>query len=138
MATSPRTFLGLPTELRLEVYCHILTDTIFNGYTSDISGIYLACHTTYTEFKPMVDYVRTILDVKHACEEVESEMGGTIDVELPRDYPFLQPPTELILWVPATAFTDIEGYSGIGNLLRPIFELPLNIVTLRSVSYTHL
>ncbi|CAA9962861.1 hypothetical protein PTMSG1_06229 [Pyrenophora teres f. maculata] len=120
----PSGFLILPAELRTEVYRHLLNETIRQGQTSDISGIYLACRATHKEMEPMIEHVKTILNIKYACDAVKFVQ--------PRDYLYLTPLSELIVRIPTYALYEKNKPLGIGKQLRELFELPLYTVTLQT------
>jgi len=128
-------FFVLPTELRNEVYRHLLTDTLLDGRTSDVSAIYLACSTTQAELESMISKVRTLLHFKHECETIESLTGEEVNIKLPRDYLYRTPLAEITLWIPSKVFVIYDAID-IRELLNPVFELPLNTLTLRA--YCHL
>ncbi|KAI2476617.1 hypothetical protein Ptr902_11964 [Pyrenophora tritici-repentis] len=143
-------FLGLPLEMRVEVYRYLLDNTLSRGQTSDIAALLLACRTTYVEMSPMIEHIETILKVKNACDALKSKHGGPVRFKAPQNYLYLEPLPRLTVYIPthalelASMFTceDVAATLtteprlpeahlwGIGIQLRQIFELPLDSITL--------
>jgi hypothetical protein len=96
----PFPFFALPTELRLEVYRHLLTDTLANGRTSDAGGLYLASHNTHSEMKPLVSTVRVALDLKRAWDHsrrLKGRVKGKLCFEVPSIHTYSKPLTKLAI-----------------------------------------
>jgi hypothetical protein len=73
-ATSFLGFLDLSTELRLEVYKHLIVDQLGNGHASGLAGLFLSCHTIQQELeKEYLVKARALLNAqqawKNTCEE---------------------------------------------------------------------
>jgi hypothetical protein len=119
--------LHLPTELRLEVYNHLLTSTLADGAASDIAGLYMSCKTTQSEMQTQVANVQPILNVKHAWD-IDSQAEGTLHFEAPPNYTYLAPPTELRVLVPLNSKSN--NWRHLASLLTPIFHLPLETLRL--------
>jgi len=53
--------LTLPTELRIEVYRHIIVESITSGRPQDISGLFFSCRTTYNEMEDDIAKVKPLI-----------------------------------------------------------------------------
>jgi hypothetical protein len=120
-------FFILPTELRLEVYNHLLTSTLADGAASDIAGLYMSCKTTQSEMQTLVANVQPIFNIKHAWD-IDSQAEGTLHFEAPPNHTYLAPPTELRVLVPINS--KPTNWSHLASLLTPIFHLPLETLRL--------
>lgn len=99
----PFPFLALPAELRLQVYGHLLTETLENGRTTDASSLYFASRTTHSEMKPLVSTVRVALDLKHAWDHsrrLRGQVKGRLCFEVPSTHTYMIPLTEFAITAP--------------------------------------
>jgi hypothetical protein len=67
-------FLDLSTELRLEVYKHLIIDQLGNGHASGLADLFISCRTVYQELeKEYIVNARDLLNAqqvwKKTCQE---------------------------------------------------------------------
>ena len=99
----PSRLLALPAELRLQIYGHLLTETLENGRTSDAGALYLASRTTYSELKPLVSTVQVALDLKCAWDHsrrLRGEVRGRLCFQIPSSHTYINPLTEFAITAP--------------------------------------
>jgi hypothetical protein len=71
---SATSFLDLSTELRLEVYKHVIVNQLHNGHSSGLVGLFMSCHTIQQELeKEYIVNARALLNAQQAwkrtCQE---------------------------------------------------------------------
>ncbi|CAG5159860.1 uncharacterized protein ALTATR162_LOCUS5688 [Alternaria atra] len=96
----PFRFFDLPTELRREVYRHLLTDALADGRMPDAGGLYLACRTTNSEMERLVSTVRVVLNLKHAWKLDRSMLKDNLRFELPPEHAYGTPLTQVTISIP--------------------------------------
>jgi len=99
----PSRLLAFPAELRLQIYGHLLTETLENGRTSDAGALYLASRTTYSEMKPLVSTVQVALDLKCAWDHsrrLRGEVRGRLCFQVPSSHTYINPLTEFAITAP--------------------------------------
>jgi hypothetical protein len=58
-------FLDLSTELRLEVYKHLIVDQLGNGHAGGLAGLFLSCRTIQQELeKEYIVNARSLLNAQ--------------------------------------------------------------------------
>jgi len=72
--------LTLPTELRIEVYRHLIVDSITPGRPQDISGLFFSCRTTYNEMEDDIAKVKPLLLVTRKWQD-EHPYGRCLKIE---------------------------------------------------------
>ena len=67
-------FLDLSTELRLEVYKHLIIDQLGNGHASGLAGLFMSCRTVYQELeKEYIANARELLNAQQAWKKTCQE-----------------------------------------------------------------
>jgi hypothetical protein len=118
----------LPTELRLEVYRHMLAD--FDGTTTDVKGALLACHLIKSELD---DVMARLLsnNVKATIREVEQawrENAGPLRIVFPHPKDIEVHQMMIKLWLPKSVLRGAgvtTRSTRVLQVLGPLFKYRL-------------
>jgi hypothetical protein len=134
-------FFVLPTELRLEVYRHLVAECLNDGSPADVYGIFLSCRKIYKELNSeLIAKVHPLFSSKHEWEK----SGGRLEpIRLSLDdkltvgsaSPMLRIELPIFdIWSPSPALLTFSSFKKMLGALRPTLHLPWHTVT---VSFLH-
>ena len=92
--------LILPTELRIEVYRHLIVESITSGCPQDISGLFFSCHTAHNEMEDDIAKVKSLLLATRKWQD-EHPYGRCLKIE-------------------SSPASILAGGAGEGNISMPI------------------
>jgi hypothetical protein len=130
-------FLGLPTELRLRVYRHLVMDCLADGFAADLRGIMLCCRTVHQEIdKEFIVKVWRLLRTKHAWTKTDLSWSP-LRLNIGSEVIFRDTITDITITVPDLVSSCCferdgeQGFDQLANLLHPIFRMPWSTLTIK-------
>jgi hypothetical protein len=147
-------FLDLSTELRLEVYKHLIVDQLGNGHAGGLAGLFLSCRTIQQELeKEYIVNARSLLNAQQAwkniCEETaELDFEPILMRISPDDLLCKATDRKLSIILPISAIwnhterttknrrvlmyqlVNSHLFTPLFASLRPIFQLPWSVLEL--------
>jgi hypothetical protein len=128
--------LSLPAEMRLEVYRQLITVCMTDGNIAGISGLLFSYRKIFDEMcVKCIPKVRLVLETIREWQDAHP-YGGSLQIELPRDYEYVGLLTEAIIALPVSE-TWMNTVSSLGDKM-PFQETVASLVPLLCQPWSNL